>query len=451
MSSRRLVNRGRENHESSPVQHSRHQEAEAVQQPPSLPPYEPPTCALTPSAKRAIEDLRANHDYTKYKKHIDESIKAITASIHESNDRVRIRKEDMARKANRQREGEDGEEDAGHEENAQEHVVRGMENKVASLTAKADKALRELIDYGDELSMRDTMLQEVSENIAAAPAPRPAARRQRRQGSHDDENAENESEDVKDENEEPEIEGSIVSAVELMKTAQEAYQIKYASKSLRLRYDTNDYRNFKRLVISGLKGPDAPVPHAKTWFAEDNQSGGARGDSNDDESDDDVIIERASISLKCPLTLQMFKEPYSNDKCKHVYEKSAILEFLDQNGTAFGRHGPKQIKCIQVGCETMLEASDFHLDTVLLRHVKQAARQAARELEEDDDDDSAPRGTQRNRPTQIEEEDDDDAIDVEAEQLRTIAKVKRERQQSRGLSQPQAQLDPDEIDTMDTD
>jgi hypothetical protein len=174
-----------------------------------------------------------NHDYSKYKKHLDGSIKAITNSIADSNDRLRLRKEWLA-KAQARRRAAEGNEDGV--DNSKEAYVRGMENKVKSLTAAGDKALRDLIDYGDELSMKDAMMKEVSENIAAAPAPRPAARRHRRQGSSDDENAENEEDNEEDE--EPEVDGSVVSAVELLKKAQQEYAAEYASKSLRAKYRT---------------------------------------------------------------------------------------------------------------------------------------------------------------------------------------------------------------------
>lgn len=84
----------------------------------------------------------------------------------------------------------------------------------------------------------------------------------------------------------------------------------------------------------------------------------------------------------------------------------------------------------------MIKLDQFHLDTVLLRQIKQAERQAAREAEEDDDDDPAPRGTQRNRPADIddEEEEENDSVGVKADRRATITRVKRERQQSRGPS-----------------
>ena len=107
----------------------------------------------------------------------------------------------------------------------------------------------------------------------------------------------------------------------------------------------------------GLKGPNTHVPAPRTWFAEDHQDD-ASLDGPRDESEDDVIIESATMSFKCPLTLQTFQEPYSNDKCKHVYEKSAILGYINEHGIAHAsqgqpRRGPKQVKCVEVGCDAV--------------------------------------------------------------------------------------------------
>jgi hypothetical protein len=228
MSSRRLVNRGRINENSLPAQRSRHREPEVPHEPTPLPPYEPPSCALTPSAKRALDNLRANHDYSKYKRHLDGSIKALTNSVGDSNERLRFRKEALEKA--KERRARAGDEEEGKTE--AEEACGGMESNVATLTRKAEQALRELIDYGDELAMKDTIMGDVSENVAAAP-PRPV-QRQRRQGSHEDENGENE--EAVEEYQDPEVDGSIVSAVELLKQAQEEYAAEYAAKSMRARY-----------------------------------------------------------------------------------------------------------------------------------------------------------------------------------------------------------------------
>jgi CheY-like chemotaxis protein len=83
------------------------------------------------------------------------------------------------------------------------------------------------------------------------------------------------------------------------------------------------------------------------------------------DDDDDLQMTGVISSLKCPLTLRTFKEPYSNKKCKHTFEKSAILQFHRENAVSFvdpsqgGRRGrgvpagPKQLKCPERGCDAV--------------------------------------------------------------------------------------------------
>ena len=139
------------------------------------------------------------------------------------------------------------------------------------------------------------------------------------------------------------------------------------------RYVNNDYKSFKRTVHDAMHpGDDSPpVPHASTWFSE-NEMAGSRNrrtrnstDNANNESDeeDDVIIASATTNLKCPLTLQMFVEPYSNNICSHSFEKSAIIAYHYENGVAFAppnqrrgqrtAEGPKQVKCPSVGCDAV--------------------------------------------------------------------------------------------------
>lgn len=100
----------------------------------------------------------------------------------------------------------------------------------------------------------------------------------------------------------------------------------------------------------------------------------------------------------------------------------------------------------------MLRLEDFYIDQLILRKVQRMEKAAARVDEDDDsEEDAPPRGTQRNRPTQI--DDDDESADEQAERRKTFTKIKRERQKSRGLSIARdASLEPDEaeVDAMDT-
>ena len=87
--------------------------------------------------------------------------------------------------------------------------------------------------------------------------------------------------------------------------------------------------------------------------------------TENDDDDDDIQMTGVISSLKCPLTLKTFKEPYSNHVCNHTFEKSAILEFHRNNAVSFvdpsqgnkrGRNipqGPKQLKCPAQGCDAV--------------------------------------------------------------------------------------------------
>jgi E3 SUMO-protein ligase NSE2 len=135
----------------------------------------------------------------------------------------------------------------------------------------------------------------------------------------------------------------------------------------------NDYRSFKRTVHDAMHpGEDAPpVPHPSTWFSlnetpgpQTRQPRTSTDDANDEpDEEDDVIIAGATKNLKCPLTLQTFIEPYSNNVCSHSFEKATIIEYLHANGVAFvppnqrrgqrTAQGPKQVKCPTVGCDAV--------------------------------------------------------------------------------------------------
>lgn len=114
-----------------------------------------------------------------------------------------------------------------------------------------------------------------------------------------------------------------------------------------------------------------PVPHANTWFPEDtaNESAGARRRRNattdhteNDDDEDEIQMTGVTFNSKCPITLQTFKEPYSNSVCSHTFEKSALLAYFNSSATVFAPpnqprnrgqppQGVKQAKCPQTGCE----------------------------------------------------------------------------------------------------
>jgi hypothetical protein len=255
MSSRRsLLSRQNRDSGSSAVQRPRGNRDSGVgqvqrpHQPTALPPYEPPTCPLNESAKRSLANITMNLDLRKYEGHLNAAVKNITEFAGESNDRLYASKERVRRMAQRREAAQDDSEKTEAEEEAEQRA-REMERKVEKLTKESEKALRDLIDYKQELVQQGGLLQRVSDeaaaastaasaSAAAASSSSRAAKRERRpdQDSED----EDESFESPADHEDVEMAGTesqvaILSPTELLKKAREEYQTAYTSKTLRAR------------------------------------------------------------------------------------------------------------------------------------------------------------------------------------------------------------------------
>ncbi len=87
-----------------------------------------------------------------------------------------------------------------------------------------------------------------------------------------------------------------------------------------------------------------PLGHEDTWFNEIGSpapgitDGTQRGEFDDD---DDIVVDKATISTRCPLTFQQFKEPYTSIKCPHTFEKNAIIDMIRTSGQRVGGNGQR--------------------------------------------------------------------------------------------------------------
>jgi septal ring factor EnvC (AmiA/AmiB activator) len=215
-------------------------------QPAALPPYEPPTCPLNESAKRSLANITTNLDLRKYEKHLNAAVKNLTDFAGESNDYLYASQERVRRMAAKREAAQDDSEKTEAEEEAEQRA-REMERKVEKLTKQSEKALRDLIDYKQELAQQDELLQKVSDKAAAASiaasasaaaSSSKAARKERKlDQSSDDEDGSSEppAEDEDTEMGGTESQAAILSPTELLKKAREEYQTAYTSKTLRAR------------------------------------------------------------------------------------------------------------------------------------------------------------------------------------------------------------------------
>lgn len=130
----------------------------------------------------------------------------------------------------------------------------------------------------------------------------------------------------------------------------------YTSISFSGRYSRNEaYTNFKKMVHDAKYGDDRPLPHPDTWFTETGSpapgvTGHGTNDDDDDDDDDDIVVERATTSIRCPLTFQSFKEPFTSSKCPHTFEQHAIFELIRKSSVRL-RGGEKAVTCPVTGCD----------------------------------------------------------------------------------------------------
>lgn len=132
----------------------------------------------------------------------------------------------------------------------------------------------------------------------------------------------------------------------------------YTSRSLGGRYaEHKDYKNFKLIVHDAKYGDDRQLPKPDTWFTETGSPAPGITQRGDDDDEDDIVMDRASISTRCPITFQRFKEPWTSSKCPHTFEKTAILDMIRLSKTRVGgggignrQGGEKAVECPVTGC-----------------------------------------------------------------------------------------------------
>jgi hypothetical protein len=170
-----------------------------------------------------------------------------------------------------------------------------------------------------------------------------------------------------------------------------------------VRYSShNDYIHFKRMVHDARYGDDGPpLPAPKFWFSErGSPAPGLTSTQHRNDSDDDIAIERETISTRCPITLQNFKDPVTSTKCPHSFEGEAILQMIKQSGARIGSRGDRAVQCPVTGCEQMLSAQDVRPDPILVRKIRriQKANEQGSEDEVSEEEDSRPMPSRRTGP-----------------------------------------------------
>ncbi|KAF2472621.1 uncharacterized protein BDR25DRAFT_284171 [Lindgomyces ingoldianus] len=377
-----------------------------------LPTYRKPSHPLNHRAQNQLASLTHLHSLKDLKNQNQQAVELITQSAGAINDMLRERELRVAKR--RQRWERDSEGVYEEEQEREERELEDLKAKVENMTKELEVGMRHLIDTemaGSRIEegfqwMRTNapglLEQEYVTQVTQQQTQQSQnhTQRQRRQTYGDGDEEMNDTEEGEDE-EIPSPGPTPLSGMRIALTgpselfADRLQKMKenYLSLSHTVRYaKNNDYIGFKSMVHDAKNGDNGPpLPHADTWFTErGSPAPGITATQNGADEDDDLVVDKATISTRCPITFQKFQEPVSSKKCPHSFEKHAILDFIRRSNVKIGGgpgrgQGEKAVQCPVSGCSQMITASDLFHDAVLIRKIK---RMQQAEAQEDDAEDS---------------------------------------------------------------
>lgn len=330
----------------------------------TLPPYKKPSHPLDADATRALRELQGRH-LSDVKRHTKQAATAVTAGAESINDTLRDHAGYMARRKKKWDAGKDVE-----NRDDEERDMAELQAKVDDATARLEKSMRAVIDSGVAAQRIDETLdwlrthapRTLEDEYRTQMTQRETQRQSQTQAESQRGRTQNEDADGDidmDEGPTPgptPLDGSRVAltgASELFASRMQREKDAYTSLSLTARYArNNDYRDFKRVVHDAKYGDDGPtLGHEDTWFTERGSPAPGITDSTQQgefDDDDDIVVGKATISTRCPITFQQYKEPYSSSKCPHTFEKNAILEMIRRGPHRVGNE--KAVECPVTGC-----------------------------------------------------------------------------------------------------
>jgi hypothetical protein len=328
-----------------------------------LPPYKKPSHPLDGEATRQLRELQSRN-INDVKRHNKQALETITATAESVNDMLREQSDYITR---RQKKWDAGKslEDRENEERAMEQLQAKVEEAVIDSGVAAQR-IDETLDWlrqnapkrlEDEYQTQKTQRATQRQSQAAS-----QGRRTQDAYGDEDTSAAEEPSDALTPGPTP-LDGTRVTLTgvsELFIDRQQRDKDSYTSLSLTARYArNNEYRDFKRIVHDAKYGDGGPtLGHEDTWFTETGSPAPGITDTQrgDFDSDDDIIMDKATISTRCPVTFQQYKEPYTSTKCPHTFEKNAILEMIRTSNNFVGVGGPggrgmKGVSCPVTGCD----------------------------------------------------------------------------------------------------
>lgn len=230
------------------------------------------------------------------------------------------------------------------------------EQAIAELGVRVERNIRGLVDMDEQLQMMKAVLQDIGEA-------------EKHRGN-----------------------GDGVQPVEEFLKQMKRRDRAYRRRDLKDRYGNSAEYIELRSLVHGLGKPDAPQPQKKDWFktpmfvcdgqaqisdedpvseseGEDIDPDVEMAGEDDDESDDGIEAVAVTRNLKCPLTMQLFKDPVKA-ACGHVFEKEALLEVLKSY-----RQLKKENACPTPGCGKLINVKDLKPDALTKRLAETKAKE----------------------------------------------------------------------------
>ncbi|KAF2825353.1 hypothetical protein CC86DRAFT_295071 [Ophiobolus disseminans] len=391
-----------------------------------LPPYKKPSHPLDAEATAALRTLQ-NNNLLVVRKHNQQAFETITSTAASVNDMLREYSEYISRRQKRWDAGK-----ALDDKEDDEKVMRELRAKVEEHNVKLEESMRAVIDSGVAVQRIDESLdwlrtnapRQLADEYQTQMTQRATQRQSQARRESQAEDGEEDASDVEmDDGPTPgptPLDGprlALTGVSELFADRQQRQKDTYTSLTLTARYArNNEYRDFKRIMHDAKYGDDGPpLGHEDTWFTETGLPAPGITDTQrgDFDDDDDIIMDKATISTRCPITFQQYKEPYTSTKCPHTFEKNAILEMI--------RTTPhRTVACPVTGCSQHLTANDVRADPLLTRKIKRMQLAEAAEAEESSDDEAvqAPSrsrmqvpGTQQSMVEDLGDPSDDESME----------------------------------------
>lgn len=379
----------------------------------TIPDYQAPLHPLNENAQRAINNLLTSHSTKGLDRHLKNAASILAENAGSVNETFSVADEELKKLKTKRAKQDHVDDDEKERILELEANLEETRAKVEKMSRQMDECVRKIIDSNHHLSSVKDTIGEIAKDARVPGATQPSQQtRSQRNRNHDNSDDEEEDQDEEYHDFTPtDPAGGPTQATQpgalapsaAFKDKLDLKKDQYQTFSLKQRYARDpDYVTFKRMLHDGQhpNGDGGDLPHADTWFNTSSVPAPgvttrAGASANDSDSDDDLAIAKETISTKCPLTLQEYREPVTSRKCPHSFEKEAIESMiLDPTNTVrvggvpqpSGRRaigGEKAVQCPVPGCQSMLTLADLGVDVVLKRKIWRLQRAARMEEEED--------------------------------------------------------------------